>query len=124
MPSFLLDPLLDEDTSSDLADELSDAGYDVERVVDIPELGDGVDDSEVCEYATDTDRVILTHDQGIFKRYQGERGPTRVLWITDQQGFRPDEKAQMVRNAASVLAEFADPQDQPKAIPLTAEYLN
>ena len=60
MPSFLLDTLLDEDTSEELAERLREQGHDVERVVEIRELGDGVDDGDVHNYAEKHDRVILT----------------------------------------------------------------
>jgi len=47
MSTFLLDALLDEDTSEELYQRLSEEGHNVERVVDVPDLGGGVDDSVV-----------------------------------------------------------------------------
>lgn len=37
--------LLDESIAAPLADKLDKAGHDVERVVDVSELGEGVDDT-------------------------------------------------------------------------------
>lgn len=55
--------LLDEDTEAKLAVKLSKAGHDVERVVEVPELGAGIDDDAVREYALDSARIIITHDK-------------------------------------------------------------
>jgi hypothetical protein len=54
--------LLDEDTERDLAALLAGDGYDVERVVEVTELGPGADDDEVRAYARSTDRLIVTYD--------------------------------------------------------------
>jgi hypothetical protein len=55
--------LLDEDTEQQLASKLSKAGHDVERVVSVSTLGAGTDDSEILDYASRADRIILTHDK-------------------------------------------------------------
>lgn len=54
--------LFDEDTERELAGLLEDDGYDVERVVEVEELGPGADDDEIRAYATRTNRVIITYD--------------------------------------------------------------
>lgn len=59
--------MLDEDTESELASKLSKSGYDTERVVNVPELGSGTDDSRVREYAIESNRIIVTHDKDFAK---------------------------------------------------------
>jgi predicted nuclease of predicted toxin-antitoxin system len=54
--------LLDEDTESILASRLSKSGYDTERVVDVDELGRASTDAQIRDYAVETDRIIVTHD--------------------------------------------------------------
>ena len=43
--------LLDENVAAPLADKLENAGHDVARVVDVSELGEGVDDTAIRRYA-------------------------------------------------------------------------
>jgi len=52
--------LLDENIAAPLADKLDKAGHDVERVVDVSELGEGVDDTMICQYAVEESRLIVT----------------------------------------------------------------
>ena len=54
--------LLDENIAAPLADKLVKAGHDVERVVAVSELGEGVDDTAIRRYAIEHDRVIVTSD--------------------------------------------------------------
>ena len=54
--------LLDEDTERELATKLRRAGHDVERVVEVVELGTGATDDDVREYARRSDHIIVTHD--------------------------------------------------------------
>jgi len=123
MPSFVLNALLDEDTSVELARRLREQGHDVERVVDLRELGDGVDDAEVHTDAEEHDRVIITHDEGFFNRCLNAEGAFRLLWIPDQQAFEPYEKAEMVANAVAIIKEYERIEDCPRAIALTATFL-
>lgn len=123
MSTFLLDALLDEDTSQELSQRLSDQGHNVERVVDIPELGDGVDDADVHSYAEKHDRVIITHDEGFFKRCFHSEGRFRLLWINDQQGYEPYEKAQMIENVVELIERYDSMEEAPRAIALSAEFL-
>lgn len=124
MPAILLDTLLDEDTSKELSDRLADQGHNVERVVDIAELGDGTDDIDVQSYAERRNRVIVTHDEGFFQRYEGDSGPLRLLWIIDQQGLEPYQKARMIENVVEILDEYPSPDQQPAAVPLSRQFLN
>ena len=43
--------LLDENIAAPLADKLDKAGHDVQRVADVSELGEGVDDTTIRLYA-------------------------------------------------------------------------
>ena len=52
--------LLDENIAAPLADKLAKAGHDVERVVAVSELGEGVDDTAIRRYAVEYDRLIVT----------------------------------------------------------------
>lgn len=54
--------LLDEMTEARLADYCEKLGHDVERVVDVPELGPGSDDGDVVAYAERDDRILVTYD--------------------------------------------------------------
>lgn len=54
--------LLDEDTERELGAKLSQAGHDVERVVDVDELGPGTDDTDIRAYASQENRIIVTYD--------------------------------------------------------------
>jgi predicted nuclease of predicted toxin-antitoxin system len=54
--------LLDENIAAPLADKLDKAGHDVERVVDVSELGEGVDDATIGLYAVQERRLIVTSD--------------------------------------------------------------
>jgi predicted nuclease of predicted toxin-antitoxin system len=75
--------LLDEDTERRLKSELSKAGHDVERVVTVDELGTGSDDTEVREYAVETDRIIVTHDDDFLTfSHDSHAG---VFYVPDQR---------------------------------------
>ncbi|MFC7042863.1 DUF5615 family PIN-like protein [Halonotius sp. GCM10025705] len=54
--------LLDENIAASLATKLGKADHDVERVVDVSELGEGVDDTAICRYAAEEHRIIVTSD--------------------------------------------------------------
>lgn len=116
-----MDALLDEDTAARLDDRLSNRGHDVQRVVDVDELGPGTDDDVVLWYAMQAERVIVTYDEGFFQRLQGQSGPLRLMWITDQQRFRPDEEATMIENALDILN--GDLHAVGAALPLDGRYL-
>jgi len=54
--------LLDKNIAAPLADKLDKAGHDVERVVDVSDLGEGVDDTTIRLYAVQEGRLIVTSD--------------------------------------------------------------
>lgn len=57
---MLLRLLLDQNVERRLAIRLREAGYDVERVVGNPALGQGADDGEIAAHSSAEDRIILT----------------------------------------------------------------
>ena len=54
--------VLDENIAAPLADKLDKAGHDVERVVEVRELGEGVDDATICQYAAQEGHLVVTSD--------------------------------------------------------------
>ena len=60
--SLTLRLLFDEDTEKQFARLCERDGHDVERVVDVPELGDGAKDPAVRAYARRENRIIVCHD--------------------------------------------------------------
>jgi len=59
--------LLDENIAAPLADKLDKSGHDVERVVNVRELGDGVDDTTIRRYAVREGRLIVTSDDDVVR---------------------------------------------------------
>jgi hypothetical protein len=49
-------------TEASLAEYCRKLGHDVERVVDVSELGSGSDDGEIVAYAEREDRILVTYD--------------------------------------------------------------
>ena len=74
--------LLDENIAAALADKLDKAGHDVERVVDVSELGEGVDDTAIRRYAVREDRLIVTCDDD-FARMPVD-SHSGVFYVPDQ----------------------------------------
>ena len=52
--------LPDENIAAPQADKLDKAGHDVERIVDVSELGEGIDDTTICQSAVREGRLIVT----------------------------------------------------------------
>ena len=74
--------LLDENIAAPLADKLDKAGHDVARVVDVSELGEGVDDTTIRQYAVQKDRLIVTSDDDFVRMpADSHRG---VFYVPDQ----------------------------------------
>jgi hypothetical protein len=61
--------LLDEMTEATLADYCRKLGHDVERVVEVSELGAGSDDVDVVAYAEREDRLLVTYDDDFLGNY-------------------------------------------------------
>ena len=86
--------LLDENIAAPLADKLEKAGHDVERVVDVSELGEGVDDTTICQYAVQEDRLIVTSDDDFVQiPVDSHRG---VFYVPDQS-LPPDELYRIIQ---------------------------
>jgi len=74
--------LLDENIAAPLADKLAKAGHDVERVVTVSTLGEGVDDTTICQYAVQKERLIVTSDNDFIQMpVESHRG---VFYVPDQ----------------------------------------
>ena len=54
--------LCDEHVEKQAARHLRKLGHDVERVVDVHELGPSSSDEEIAEYASGNDQLVLTAD--------------------------------------------------------------
>lgn len=74
--------LLDENIASPLADKLTKAGHDVERVVDVSTLGEGVDDTTIRQYAVQEGRLIVTSDNDFVQ--MPVESHTGVFYVPDQ----------------------------------------
>ena len=74
--------LLDENIAAPLADKLAKAGHDVERVVAVSELGEGVDDVAICRYAVEHDRLIVTSDDDFVQMSVDSH--SGVFYVPDQ----------------------------------------
>ncbi|ELZ40274.1 hypothetical protein C463_15175 [Halorubrum californiense DSM 19288] len=74
--------LLDENIAAPLADKLATAGNGVERVVDVNELGEGVDDEAIRRYAVENDRIIVTSDDGFVRMPVDSH--SGVFYVPDQ----------------------------------------
>ncbi|MFC5134247.1 MULTISPECIES: DUF5615 family PIN-like protein [Haloferacaceae] len=74
--------LLDENIAAPLADKLDKAGHDVERVVDVSELGEGVDDTTIRRYAVEENRLIVTSDDDFVRMPSDSH--SGVFYVPDQ----------------------------------------
>jgi len=74
--------LLDENIAAPLADKLDKAGHDVERVVDVDELGEGVDDTTIRLYAVQEGRLIVTSDDDFVQISAASH--SGVFYVPDQ----------------------------------------
>ncbi|AQL43521.1 hypothetical protein BV210_12810 [Halorientalis sp. IM1011] len=74
--------LLDENIAAPLADKLDKAGHDVERVVDVGELGEGVDDTTIRLYAVQEGRLIVTSDDDFVQMSADSH--SGVFYVPDQ----------------------------------------
>lgn len=77
--------LMDEDTEEQLAEFLQLDGHDVERVVEVPELGPGSNDADVQAYAQRTDRIIVTYDNDHIERIDDPSTHSGVFFCVKQE---------------------------------------
>lgn len=110
--------LLDEDAKKAVVPLLSKTGHDVERVVDVESLGPGSDDVEVMEYATATNRIIVTHDDD-FVDPDVENQHEGVFFFPSQR-HSPYEMFQIVEAAAGA---YPDRDAMSSVLYLTSDWL-
>ena len=74
--------LLDANIAAPLADKLDKAGHDVERVVDVSQLGEGVDDTTIRLYAVQEGHLIVTSDDDFVQMPADSHGG--VFYVPNQ----------------------------------------
>ncbi|WP_440989476.1 DUF5615 family PIN-like protein [Haloarchaeobius baliensis] len=92
--------LLDENITAPLADKLDKAGHDVERVVDVDELGEGVDDTTIRLYAVQEGRLIVTRDDDFVQMPADSH--SGVLYVPDQS-LPPHELYHIIQRVIEVF---------------------
>jgi hypothetical protein len=112
--------LLDEMTETGLAEYCRKLDHDVERVVDIPELGPGSGDDAVVAYAEREDRVLVTYDDDFLSKHEA----------LDRIGvlFQPDDRTPPFEtaNVVDAVADHVDQQaivEHDEAFHLTTNWL-
>ncbi|WP_336135361.1 DUF5615 family PIN-like protein [Natronomonas amylolytica] len=109
--------LLDENIAAPLADKLGKAGHDVERVVDVSELGEGVDDTTIRLYAVQEGRLIVTSDDDFVQMpVDSHRG---VFYVHDQS-LSPRELYHIIQH---VIEAFPDREAMDTVTYITADWL-
>lgn len=107
-PSRLVPPLkLDEDTASHLLeDELTQAGYNVDTVLD-EGLG-GASDDEVVFAATAAGRVLVTQDRGIGSLNRPRPQPCTGVVRLQMPGQGPQSCLERLLVVLPQISEFTD----------------
>jgi hypothetical protein len=115
--SATLPLLFDEDTEAKFARLCEKDGHDVERVVDVSELGRGAKDAEVRRYAHSTGRIVVTHDDDYVSETQA--GGDRTFHAPNQRlsAFELYRILSAVCDAVSSAAEL------PPVVYLTEDWL-
>ena len=109
--------LLDENIAAPLADKLDKAGHDVERVVDVNELGGGIDDGTIRLYAAQNDRLIVTSDDDFVQMpADTHRG---VFYIPDQS-LSPHELYAIIQR---VIEAFPDRETMDTVTYISTDWL-
>lgn len=90
-------------TEASLADYCRKLGHDVERVVNVVELGAGSDDSDIVAYAERESRIVVTYDDDFLTGHDA-LGRTGVL-------FQPDDRTPPFETA-NIINAVADHVDQ------------
>lgn len=108
--------LCDEHVPRQVARHLGREGHDVERVVGIPELGEGSTDTEIRTYARNTNRLVLTSDEGFLRA-----APQTHAGLL----FQPDDKlpAHEVSTIVTRIAEQIPQEDIERAVYVTRDWL-
>jgi len=107
--------LFDEDTEAEFAQLCANDGHDVRRVVSVPELGSGTDDSQVEAYARSDDRIVVTHDDDFVR----ETRSVGVFYAPNQRlsSFR------LYRIVSEICALYPGEDALPDVIYLTEDWL-
>jgi len=109
--------LLDENIPAALADKLDKAGHDVERVVDVSELGEGVDDTMLRLYAVEADRLIVTNDDDFVQMPADSH--SGVFYVPDQS-LPPHELYRIIQR---VIETFPDREAMETVTYITTDWL-
>jgi predicted nuclease of predicted toxin-antitoxin system len=109
--------LLDENIAAPLADKLDKAGHDIQRVVNVSELGEGVDDTAICQYAVREGRLIVTSDDD----FVGMPADTHsgVFYVPDQS-LPPHELYTIIQH---VIEAFPDREAMETVTYITSNWL-
>jgi len=109
--------LLDENIAAPLADKLAKAGHDVERVVGVNDLGEGVDDTAICRYAVEENRLIVTSDDDFVGMPADSHGG--VFYVPDQS-LAPHELYHIIQR---VVEAFPDRDAMETVTFITSDWL-
>lgn len=112
--------MLDEMTEAGLADYCSKLGHDVERVVEVENLGRGTSDDAIAEYAEEHDRLVVTYDDD-FLLNSGTLSRVGVLYQPDDR-TPPFETANII-NAIDRYVSQAEIAEYDAAFHLTEGWL-
>ncbi|WP_251342665.1 DUF5615 family PIN-like protein [Haloplanus halophilus] len=115
--SVTLSLLFDEDTEAKFARLCEKEGHDVERVVDVPELGRGAKDAEVRRYANSTDRIVVTHDDDYVRGARAD--DDRTLYAPNQRL----SAFELYRILSAVCDVVSSAEELPPAVYLTEDWL-
>jgi len=108
--------LLDENVEADLGRKLAREGHDVQRVVEIDDLGPGTPDDEIRRYARETDRIILTYDDHFADPDDDHAG---VFYCPDQRLSAFD----VFRIVTAVTDAYDRREDLPPVVYLSENWL-
>lgn len=109
--------LLDENIAAPLADKLEKADHDVERVVDVNELGEGVDDATIRRYAVESGRLIVTSDDDFVQMPTDSH--SGVFYVPDQS-LAPHELYHVIQR---VIEAFPNREAMETVTYITADWL-
>jgi predicted nuclease of predicted toxin-antitoxin system len=96
--------LLDENIAAPLAAKLDKAGHDVERVVDVSELGEGVDDATIRRYAVEEGRLIITSDDDFVQMPTDSHGG---VFYVPNQSLPPHELYHIIQRVVEAFPDRA-----------------
>ena len=115
--------LLDENIAAPLADKLDKAGHNIQRVADVSELGEGVDDTTIRLYAAQEGHLIVTSDDD-FIRMPAE-SHSGVFYVPDQS-LPPHELYHIIQRVIEAFPnrEAMDTEHELSIVTLLLPYHN